>query len=59
LLGLKPASNWKDAANPLMGIIPMMDFFQEHYGKKYAPNTHEDGTPPSSSPVFASNLDCS
>lgn len=41
LLGLKPDSNWKDAANPLMGITPMMDFFHEHYGKRYAPNTRE------------------
>ena len=24
-----------------MGITPMMDFFSEHYGKKYAPNTRE------------------
>lgn len=41
LLGLKPASKWKDAAAPFMGITPMMNFFQEHYGKKYAPNTRE------------------
>jgi len=41
LLGLKPAGKWEDAANPLMGITPMMDFFEEHYGKKYAPNTRE------------------
>jgi hypothetical protein len=41
LLGLKPEDRWEDASNPLMGITPMMDFFQEHYGKKYAPNTRE------------------
>ena len=41
LLGLKPASKWKDAADPLMGITPMMEFFEQHYGKKYAPNTRE------------------
>lgn len=41
LLGLTPANAWEDATNPLMGITPMMDFFQEHYGKKYAPNTRE------------------
>lgn len=41
LLGLKPTSKWEDAADPLMGITPMMDFFEEHYGKKYAPNTRE------------------
>jgi len=37
LLGLKPGDAWENAADPLMGITPMMDFFQEHYGKKYAP----------------------
>ena len=41
LLALKPEQTWKNAENPLMGITPMMDFFQEHYGKKYAPNTLE------------------
>lgn len=41
LLGLKPTDKWEDASNPLMGITPMMDFFQEYYGKKYAPNTRE------------------
>ncbi len=41
LLGLKPDTAWKDAADPLMGITPMMDFFDEHYGKRYAPNTRE------------------
>lgn len=41
LLDLKPANKWEDAADPLMGITPMMNFFQKHYGKKYAPNTRE------------------
>jgi hypothetical protein len=41
LLGIKPESDWENADNPLMGITPMMDFFSEHYGKKYAPNTRE------------------
>ncbi|MFA5902934.1 MAG: BsuBI/PstI family type II restriction endonuclease [Desulfobacula sp.] len=41
LLGLKPADTWEKASDPLMGITPMMDFFQEYYGKKYAPNTRE------------------
>lgn len=41
LLALKPEQSWKVAGNPLMGITPMMDFFHEHYGKKYAPNTRE------------------
>lgn len=41
LLGLEPESSWTDAGNPLMGITPMMTFFREHYGRKYAPNTRE------------------
>lgn len=41
LLGLKPADTWEKAYDPLMGITPMMDFFQEYYGKRYAPNTRE------------------
>ena len=41
LLSLEPESGWADASDPLMGITPMMDFFSEHYGKKYAPNTRE------------------
>jgi hypothetical protein len=41
LLALEPESKWVDAGEPLMGITPMMDFFSEHYGKKYAPNTRE------------------
>ncbi len=41
LLGLKPTNKWENASAPLMGITPMMDFFQENYRKKYAPNTRE------------------
>jgi hypothetical protein len=41
LLGLKPGDRWEDARNPLIGITPMMEFFDEHYGKRYAPNTRE------------------
>ncbi len=41
LLGLKPDAAWENASDPLMGITPMMDFFSEHYDKKYAPNTRE------------------
>ncbi len=41
LLGLKADDKWQDATNPRMGITPMMSFFQEHYGKRYAPNTRE------------------
>jgi len=41
LLALEPESKWAEASDPLMGITPMMDFFSDHYGKKYAPNTRE------------------
>src|SRR3990172_8151477 len=41
LLNLKPDDVWESARDPLMGITPMMEFFAEHYGKQYAPNTRE------------------
>ena len=41
LLDLKPTTPWSDAQNPLRGITPMMEFFAEHYGRTYAPNTRE------------------
>ena len=41
LLDLKPGGRWREAKNPLRGITPMMDFFAEHYGKRYAPNSRE------------------
>jgi adenine-specific DNA-methyltransferase len=41
LLDLKPDTPWSEARNPMMGITPMMDFFRDHYGKTYAPNTRE------------------
>jgi len=41
LLNLKPNDPWKNASHPLIGITPMMEFFDEHYGKRYAPNTRE------------------
>ncbi len=41
LLDMGPDTSWADASSPLRGITQMMDFFTEHYGKKYAPNTRE------------------
>jgi adenine-specific DNA-methyltransferase len=41
LLDLKPDTPWARGADPLRGITPMMDFFRDHYGKSYAPNTRE------------------
>lgn len=41
LLDLKPDTAWAAASRPMRGITEMMDYFKEHYGKKYAPNTRE------------------
>lgn len=41
LLNLKSGTPWAKAGNPLCGITPMMDFFRQHYGKDYAPNSRE------------------
>jgi adenine-specific DNA-methyltransferase len=41
LVDVKPSGRWAKASNPLRGITPMMDFFREHYGKSYAPNSRE------------------
>jgi adenine-specific DNA-methyltransferase len=41
LLNMGAADPWSAASDPLIGITPMMDYFREHYGKTYAPNTRE------------------
>ncbi len=41
LLDLVPNVAWRKATAPLRGITPIMDWFAEHYGKRYAPNTRE------------------
>jgi len=41
LLDLRATESWADARAPLMGITPMMEFFANHYGKRYAPNSRE------------------
>ena len=41
LLGLSPDVPWTAASAPLMGITPLMEFFAQHYGKRYAPNSRE------------------
>jgi hypothetical protein len=41
VLDMTPARKWHDAANPLVGITPIMDWLATHYGKRYAPNTRE------------------
>ena len=41
LLDLKPPQPWNEAAEPLRGITPIIDFVAEAYGVRYAPNTRE------------------
>jgi hypothetical protein len=41
VIDLTPKKKWAQAANPLMGITPVMDWIAKHYDKKYAPNTRE------------------
>jgi hypothetical protein len=41
LLDLKPSQSWTEAARPLRGITPIIDFVAEAYGVRYAPNTRE------------------
>ncbi|MEK6776977.1 MAG: BsuBI/PstI family type II restriction endonuclease [bacterium] len=41
LLNLKPSDVWEASSAPLVGITPMMEFFADHYGKRYKPNTRE------------------
>lgn len=41
LLDLTPGKTWAEAAKPLLGITPMMEFARDRYGKRYKPNTRE------------------
>lgn len=41
LLDLKPRQPWAEAAEPLRGITPIIDFVADAYGVRYAPNTRE------------------
>jgi len=41
MLDLKPSQPWSEAAEPLRGITPIIDFVAEAYGVRYAPNTRE------------------
>ncbi len=41
LANIHPSSRWEDAAENLIGITEMMDFFRDNYGINYAPNTRE------------------
>lgn len=41
LLMMKADTPWADAGSHLIGITPIMTWAEEHFGKKYAPNTRE------------------
>jgi len=41
LLDLAPTTPWSQAASPLMGITPIMDWMRIKYRKIYKPNTRE------------------
>ena len=41
LLGHKPETKWSQSASVLIGITQMMDWFRDHFGVTYAPNTRE------------------
>ena len=41
LADLKPSGDWNNIHTPLMGITPIMQNIQQHYGREYAPNTRE------------------
>ncbi len=41
LLGLTPQKRWADAQAARLGITEMMKHFEDHFSKKYAPNTRE------------------
>ena len=41
LLSMKPDTPWSEADAPFHGITEMMDYFRDHFRKRYAPNTRE------------------
>jgi adenine-specific DNA-methyltransferase len=41
LLDLRAGVPWAQAGDPLRGITEMMEYFKEHFGVTYAPNTRE------------------
>lgn len=41
LADIQPEKPWSQATAPRRGITEMMDWFRDHYGKQYAPNTRE------------------
>lgn len=41
LLGLRPGDSWAQATRDLHGVTPLMRWMDQHFGKRYAPNTRE------------------
>ena len=41
LLGVAPTDPWSTASAPLVGVTPIMNWIEAHYGRTYAPNTRE------------------
>lgn len=41
LLNLTPERTWQEAADPQMGVTPIIAFCNRHYGTTYQPNTRE------------------
>lgn len=41
LADIRPNQTWSEATAPRRRITEMMDWFRDHYGKQYAPNTRE------------------
>ncbi|GAB4153366.1 MAG: BsuBI/PstI family type II restriction endonuclease [Cyanobacteria bacterium J069] len=41
LADIQPDKSWSQATAPRRRITEMMDWFRDHYGKQYAPNTRE------------------
>lgn len=41
LVNIRATTPWKEAAENLIGITEMMDYFRNYYGINYAPNTRE------------------
>jgi adenine-specific DNA-methyltransferase len=41
LADIRPDRSWSQATAPTRRITEMMDWFRDHYGKQYAPNTRE------------------
>ena len=41
VLDLSPTDSWEEAAAPLIGVTPIMDWVEANYERMYAPNTRE------------------